>query len=98
MLELAKSNHISLERIADWTALNPAKRFSLEGKGKIATGYVADFTIISFDKDTVVSADNYYAKHKQSLYIGHRFPCSVSKTYNRGNLVFDEAESLNPAN
>ncbi|WP_018931871.1 allantoinase AllB [Gracilibacillus lacisalsi] len=92
MLELVKKHNISLEIIADWTALNPAKRFSLDGKGKIDIGYDADFAIISLDKETVVSPYNYYAKHKHSLYEDHCFPCSVLRTYNRGNVVFDESK------
>lgn len=87
-LELAQAQDIPLEQVAAWTASNPAERFGLaERKGRIAIGMDADFAIVDLNQAFTVTEENYYAKHKQSLYIGHTFPCSVIGTIVRGHII-----------
>lgn len=87
-LELAQAQDIPLEQVAAWTASNPAERFGLaERKGRIAIGMDADFAIVDLNQAFTVTEENYYAKHKQSLYIGHTFPCSVMGTIVRGHII-----------
>ncbi|CAH1223651.1 allantoinase [Paenibacillus sp. JJ-223] len=87
-LELALAHDIPLEQVAAWTASNPAERFGLAGsKGTIAIGMDADLAIVDLNEAFTVTEENYYAKHKQSLYIGHTFPCSVTGTVVRGHIV-----------
>lgn len=87
-LELALAHDIPLEQVAAWTASNPAERFGLAGsKGTIAIGMDADLAIVDLNEAFTVTEENYYAKHKQSLYIGHTFPCSVTGTIVRGHIV-----------
>lgn len=92
-LELALAHDIPLEQVAAWTASNPAKRFGLAGsKGTIAIGMDADLAIVDLNEAFTVTEENYYAKHKQSLYIGHTFPCSVAGTVVRGHIVARSGE------
>lgn len=42
-----KKGIISLEQFIEFTSLKPAKRFGIEGKGKIEEGYDADLVILS---------------------------------------------------
>lgn len=87
-LELAQAQDIPLEQVVAWTASNPAERFGLaERKGRIAIGMDADFAIVDLNQAFTVTEENYYAKHKQSLYIGHTFPCSVMGTIVRGHII-----------
>lgn len=98
-LELALAHHIPLEQVAAWTASNPAERFGLaERKGSIVTGMDADLAIVDLNKTFTVTEDNYYAKHKQSLYIGHSFPSSVIGTIVRGHVVVRSGEVLTEVN
>ncbi|WP_050181010.1 allantoinase [Domibacillus robiginosus] len=90
MMELALQHNIPFEHVAKWTALNPAKRFGLSSKGQIAEGYDADFVLLSTDESFTVTEENFLAKNKISLYIGHTFPCSIKKTINRGHVVYDQ--------
>ncbi|WP_077623649.1 allantoinase [Sediminibacillus massiliensis] len=90
LIELALEHGIPLDKVAEWTAANPARRFHLESKGMIKKGYDADLAIVSLAENHRVSADNYFAKHKQTLYMDHSFPCRVIQTYCQGNLVYDE--------
>ncbi|MEF3355404.1 allantoinase [Paenibacillus sp. GYB006] len=92
-LELAIAHDIPLTQVAAWTASNPAERFGLAGsKGSIAIGMDADLAIVDLSKTFTVTEENYYAKHKQSLYIGHTFPCSVTGAIVRGHIVVHEGE------
>ncbi|MGM0876940.1 MAG: allantoinase [Bacillota bacterium] len=93
MIELALNYKIPFETIAKWTASAPAERFGIsDRKGKIAEGADADLAIVTLEELHTVTEENYYAKHKQSLYIGHTFPCKVVGTFNRGNLVFKDGK------
>ena len=89
MLELAVKHEIPLERIAQWTALNPAEQFGLSSKGQIKEGYDADLVLVAMDEPFTVTEENFLAKNKISLYIGHTFPCTVKTTISRGQVVFE---------
>lgn len=92
-IELSLTHNIPFEKVAKWTASNPAERFGIsDRKGHIAKGADADFAFVTLDESYTVTAENYYAKHKESLYIGHTFPCKVVGTMNRGKLVFKDGE------
>jgi dihydroorotase len=45
LLDHVNQGHLSLERFVDLTASGPQRIFGLAGKGRIAVGYDADFTI-----------------------------------------------------
>ncbi|MGH6827581.1 MAG: dihydroorotase [Rhizomicrobium sp.] len=49
MLDHVNNGHLSLERFVDLTASGPQRIFGLSGKGRIALGYDADFTIVDMD-------------------------------------------------
>ena len=46
MLDHVNSGRLSLERFADVTSAGPARVFGIAGKGRIALGFDADFTIV----------------------------------------------------
>jgi allantoinase len=97
MIELALKYKIPFDTVAKWTASVPAERFGLaDRKGKIAKGLDADLAIITLNDSHTVTEENFYAKHKQSLYMGHTFPCRIVGTINRGNLVFKEGVIVAP--
>nr|WP_145404390.1 allantoinase [Paenibacillus xylanexedens] len=94
-LELAIAHNVPLEKVAAWTASNPAERFGLaDRKGRIAVGMDADLAIVQLHQPFTVTEENYYAKHKQSLYIGHTFPSSVAGTIVRGHVVVQDGRVL----
>ena len=91
LLELALEHEISFLKIAEWTASAPAKRFGLSSrKGEIKVGNDADFAIVSIMDRFTVTEDHFFAKHKQSLYIGHSFPARIIATINRGKFVYEK--------
>ncbi|WP_318502417.1 allantoinase [Bacillus sp. T3] len=88
MIQLALQYDIPFTSIADWTASAPARRFGLTKKGKIEVGWDADLVIVTLE-DFTVTTENFLAKHKQSLYIGHTFPCQITSTINKGKMVYE---------
>ena len=95
IIELAVKYEIPFESVAKWTAQNPAKRFGIsDRKGQIKEGKDADFAIVTLDKSFTVTEDNFYAKHKESLYLGHTFPCVITGTINRGNVVYENGRVM----
>jgi dihydroorotase len=46
MLDHVQAGRLSLERLVDLTSAGPARVFGIEGKGRIAAGYDADFSIV----------------------------------------------------
>ena len=88
MIELALKHDIAFETIAKLTSTAAANRFGLTEKGKIEVGMDADLAIVTVNKTHTVTEENFFAKHKQSLYMGHTFPCRIENTFLRGELVY----------
>ncbi|WP_110928928.1 allantoinase [Bacillus massiliglaciei] len=95
MIELALEHELPFTAIAEWTAGGPAERFRLPGRGEIKVGHAADFAIVTLNKRHIVTEENFFAKHKQSVYIGHEFPCSIEAVMNRGSLIYRQGKFLN---
>ncbi|TKC16106.1 allantoinase [Robertmurraya kyonggiensis] len=89
MIELAVKHDFPFSKIALMTATNPAERFGLSTKGKIELGYDADLAIVSLAENFTATEENFFAKHKQSIYLGHTFPSKVKTTICRGNVVYE---------
>lgn len=91
MVELAITHEIPFIKIAKWTAESPAQRFGLQQKkGQIKVGLDADVAIISLKNMYTVRPHNYFAKHKESVYMGHTFPCEIVATVAKGKIVYKE--------
>ncbi|MEC1683562.1 allantoinase [Bacillus mojavensis] len=97
MLELALERDIPFETIAEWTAGAPAKRFGLQQKGRLEEGRDADVVLVSMEPYTVTT-ETMFAKHKQSIFEGHTFPCRISATYSRGRCVYSDGEKADSGN
>lgn len=70
-------------------ATNPAERFNISNKGEIAVSKDADIILVDPNQSYVVRKENLFYSHKQSPYIGRKVNCRVTKTFVRGNLVYD---------
>jgi dihydroorotase len=55
MLDHVNKERLSLTRFADMTSAGPACAFGVAGKGRIAVGYDADFTIIDLKRRAVIN-------------------------------------------
>jgi allantoinase len=79
---------IAPECVPAVTASNPAARFGLRGKGAIAVGNDADFTLIDPARPHTVTPDSLFQRHRFSPYAGATFPCTVRRTILRGKTIF----------
>lgn len=78
MLQFVDDQFLTLPDVARLTSANIAKRFKLKGKGEIAIGNDADFTIVEHTP-FAVTQEAIQATHKNSLYEGMEFSWKISE-------------------
>lgn len=54
MLDHVARGRLSLERLVDMTSAGPSRLFGIAGKGRIAAGYDADFTIVDLSRRAMI--------------------------------------------
>jgi allantoinase len=85
----ASDRGFTLSDIAVWMAEGPARLSGFGArKGRIATGYDADFVVFGPDTEFVVAEDRLYYRHPVSPYLGEKLRGIVQATYLRGKRVF----------
>jgi dihydroorotase len=90
MLEFYKKGKISLEKIVEKTAHNPAILFQIDRRGFIREGYYADLVLVDISKPWTVTRENVLYKCGWSPMEGTTFTSKISHTFVNGNLVFNE--------
>lgn len=87
---------VSLERLAEMMATNPAKRFDLPHKGSLKLGNDADVVLVDLDAEWTYSWKNSFAKAQctRSPFEGRRLKGRVDQTLVRGETVFRHGEVL----
>ena len=55
MLDHVNNGRLSLQRFVDMTSAGPARLFGIAGKGRIAVGYDADFTIVDLKRTETIT-------------------------------------------
>jgi len=55
MLDHVNAGRLSLQRLVDLTSAGPARVFGIQGKGRLAAGYDADFSIVDLKAQRVIS-------------------------------------------
>ncbi len=91
MFDLAvKKRHLPVTDFVRMIATKPAERFNFQDKGEIALCKDADIILVDPAQSYTVKAEDLYYRHKHSPYIGRRIDCRVTKTFVRGQLVFDQ--------
>ncbi|THD47276.1 MAG: dihydroorotase [Bradyrhizobium sp.] len=64
MLDHVAAGRLTLQRFVDLTSAGPGRIFGLVGKGRIAAGYDADFTIVDLKRRETIR-DSWIASHSQ---------------------------------
>ena len=75
------------ERIAALLSANPAERFRIPRKGRIAVGYDADFALVDMNVEWTMDRDSLLQRHPISPYVGRRFKGRVVQTILRGESI-----------
>jgi len=81
-------------RIAALTAANPARRFGIEKKGRIAQGCDADLTFVDMHASHIVTRESLFQRHGLSPYLGCEFRGVVRRTMLRGATIFEDGRIL----
>ena len=79
---------LALERLAALLAANPAKRFGLAQKGRLAEGYDADFALVDLGQTYTLRQEDLFYRHPISPYLGRTLVGVVQETWLRGQRVY----------
>ncbi|WP_395047943.1 dihydroorotase [Flavobacterium sp.] len=88
LFEAFHQGKISIEKIVEKTAHNPAKIFKIDRRGFIKTGYYADLAIVNTGMPWRVNKDNILYKCGWSPFEDFTFTSRVTHTFVNGELVF----------
>ena len=90
LLELEKTNQISLKQLVKKTSHDVADCFKIEKRGYLRPGFFADFVLIDQNKNTNVNKENILYKCGWSPFEGYNFSSSINSTYVNGKRVYHE--------
>jgi dihydroorotase len=92
MFEMYHQGKISIEKIIEKMAHNPAKLFKIEKRGFIKVGYYADLAIINTGLPWTVKKDNILYKCGWSPFEGTTFKSRITHTFVNGQLVYNNGK------
>lgn len=87
LLTEGRKRGLSLRRIAQLTASNPADRYGLPGKGRLAEGVDADIAIVDPNRTWTVRAADSESTQEYTPFEGFELTAAVTDTFVRGNRV-----------
>ena len=96
MFEHVKNGRISVERVVEKMAHNPAVLFRIKDRGFIREGYFADLVIVKPTKSQVVAPENILYKCGWSPFEGTQFSNTIDRTFVNGRLVYEDNHLLEP--
>ncbi len=83
---------LSLSRMAELTAWNPARRYGLLAKGDIAPGFDADLVLFDPNDTFVVRAEESESSQGYTPFEGMELTGRVKTTLLRGEVIFDQGD------
>jgi len=97
MLDHVKAGRLSLERFVDLTSHGPNRIFGIAGKGRIANGYDADFTVVDLNAERTIEDGWIESKPGWTPYNGKTVTGWPRGTIIRGRRVMWDDEILGEA-
>jgi dihydroorotase len=94
MLDHVNKGRLSLERFVDLVCYGPARIHQIAGKGRIARGFDADFTIVDMDAENVITNAQQKSKCGWTPYDGMKVKGWPILTIVRGKVVMRDNELL----
>ncbi|OYU81125.1 MAG: dihydroorotase [Flavobacterium sp. BFFFF1] len=89
MFEAHHQGKISVEKIVEKMAHNPAKLFAIENRGFIREGYHADLVIVDAGMPWSVKKENILYKCGWSPFENYTFKSRITHTFVNGELVYN---------
>ena len=97
MLDHVNAGRLSLQRFVDLTSAGPARIFRILGKGRIAAGYDADFTIVDMKRTETIRNSWIASRSRWTPYDGKTVTGWPVGTIVRGRRVMWEGDLTAPA-
>lgn len=97
MLEKVEQGKITIEKVVEKMAHNPAVLFRIENRGFIREGYFADLVIVE-KKKNLVTKENILYKCGWSPFEGVEFSNSIHSTFVNGNLLYSNEKVVEGIN
>lgn len=95
LMEACHSGKISIEKIVEKMAHNPAILFQIEKRGFIREGYYADLILVDTNNPWTVMPENILYKCGWSPFEGTTFKSRITHTILNGTLVYHNAKFTN---
>lgn len=89
LLDAVNHGELTLRDVVKLTSENPAKLLHLKGKGSLAVGADADFTIVDMNKEQKVGEHGYFSKSGWSPFEGRNLKGWPIMTFVGGRVVFE---------
>jgi dihydroorotase len=97
MLDHVAAGRLSLQRFVDMTSAGPARLFQIAGKGRVAVGYDADFTIVDLKRAVTIKNDWIASRSPWTPYDGKTVTGWPVGTIVRGHRVMWEGDLTGPS-
>ena len=97
MLTHVVDGKLSLQRFVELTSAGPQRVFGIAGKGRIAEGYDADFTVVDMKASRVITHDWSASKSGWTPFDGFEAKAWPKATIIRGNIVMRDDELTAPS-
>jgi len=94
LFDQVKKGHISIAKIVEKTAHNPAIRYRIKDRGFIREGYYADLVLVDINTSTPVSNENSLYHSGWSPFSGHTFSAQIKNTWVNGDLVYEDQQVI----
>jgi dihydroorotase len=94
MLDHVSAGRLSLSRLADLMCAGPARVYGVVGKGRLAAGYDADFTVVDMKRSRTIEESWIVSPCGWTPFAGHRCTGWPVMTVLRGTVAMSEDEVL----
>ncbi len=95
LFEMHHKGRISIEKIVEKSAHNPAILFQIKERGFIREGYKADLVLIDPNAPWTVTKENLAYKCGWSPFEGTTFRSRITTTFVNGQIVYENGKYLN---
>jgi len=97
MLDHVAAGRLTLQRFVDLSSAGPARIFGIVGKGRIAAGYDADFTVVDLKRRETIGDSWIASRSGWTPYDGKTVTGWPVGTFVRGRKVMWDGELTTPA-
>ena len=98
LLEMYHKGKVSLEKIVEKSAHNPAILFQIKDRGYIRKGYKADLVLVDLVSPWTVNKENIFYKCGWSPFEGTTFKSRITHTFVNGVLTYHNFKFPNRSN